>query len=86
MSFLIFSLKALILRAEEKTLELEQKLFTEVRNKLKEYTNELQNLAKILAELDMMLSFTKISNDNKYVRPTLNDTGEINIKDASPAL
>ena len=49
--------------------------------KLKEYTNELQVLAKTLAELDMMLSFTKISNDNKYVRPTLNETGEINIKD-----
>ena len=73
--------EALILRAEEKTLELEQKLFVEVRNKLKEYTNELQALAKTLAELDMMLSFTKISNDNKYVRPTLNETGEINIKD-----
>ena len=73
--------EALILRAEEKTLELEQKLFAEVRNKLKEYTNELQVLAKTLAELDMMLSFTKISNDNKYVRPTLNETGEINIKD-----
>lgn len=73
--------EALILRAEEKTLELEQKLFTEVRNKLKEYTNELQTLAKTLAELDMMLSFTKVSNDNKYVRPTLNDNGSINIKD-----
>ena len=73
--------EALILRAEEKTLELEQKLFNEVRNKLKEYTNELQTLAKTLAELDMMLSFTKVSNDNKYVRPTLNDNGSINIKD-----
>ena len=73
--------EALILRAEEKTLELEHKLFVEVRNNLKEHTTVLQALAKTLAELDMMLSFTKISNDNKYVRPTLNDTGEINIKD-----
>jgi len=73
--------EALILRAEEKTLELEQKLFSEVRNQLKKYTLELQTLAKTLAELDMMLSFTKVSNDNKYVRPTLNDTGIINIKD-----
>ena len=73
--------EALILRAEEKTLELEQKLFAEIRSKLKEYTLVLQTLAKTLAELDMMLSFTKISNDNKYVRPTLNDTDEINIKD-----
>ena len=73
--------ESLILRAEEKTLELEHKLFNDVRNTLKQYTNILQDLAKTLAELDMMLSFTKISNDNKYVRPTLNESGIINIKD-----
>ena len=73
--------ESLILRAEEKILELEHKLFNDVRNTLKNYTNELQTLAKILAELDMMLAFTKVSNDNKYVRPHLNDTGEILIKE-----
>ena len=73
--------EAMILRAEEKTLELENKLFSDIRNTLKGYTECLQNLAKILAELDMMLSFTKVSNDNKYVRPILNDNGEILIKD-----
>lgn len=73
--------EAMILRAEEKTLELENKLFSDIRNTLKGYTESLQNLAKILAELDMMLSFTKVSNDNKYVRPILNDNGEILIKD-----
>ncbi len=73
--------EALVLRAEEKILELEHKIFNEIRNTLKDYTEELQNLAKTLAYLDMMLSFTKISNDNKYVRPILNDSGEINIKD-----
>ena len=73
--------ESMILRAEEKTLELENKLFSDIRNSLKGYTESLQNLAKILAELDMMLSFTKVSNDNKYVRPILNDNGEILIKD-----
>ena len=73
--------EAIILRAEEKTLELEIRIFTEVRNELKKYTFVLQTLAKTLAELDMMLAFTKVSNENKYVRPTLNDTGEIHIKD-----
>lgn len=73
--------ESLILRAEEKILELEHKLFNDVRNRLKSYTNELQSLAKVLAELDMMLSFSKVSNENKYVRPTLNDDGKIIIKD-----
>ena len=73
--------EALILRAEEKILSLEYKLFSSVRNTLKNYTYELQTLAKTLAELDMMLAFTKVSNDNKYVRPHLNENGIINIKD-----
>lgn len=73
--------EALILRAEEKILELEHKLFNDIRNTLKTYTTDLQELAKILAELDMMLSFAKISNENKYVRPNLNNDGKIMIRD-----
>ena len=55
-------------------------MFSEVRNKIKEYTSILQSLAKTIAEVDMMASFTKVANENKYVRPTLTD-GEIDIKD-----
>lgn len=72
--------ETLILRAEEKTLELEAKLFVEVRNACKEFTNVLQTLSKIISELDMMQAFTKISNENKYVRPTIND-GKLEIID-----
>ena len=73
--------EAMILRAEEKSLEIEYKLFTEIRNKCKTYTFVLQKLAKTLAELDMILSFTKIANENNYVRPKLNDEGILAIKD-----
>ena len=73
--------EALILRAEEKIIELEHKIFGEIRNELKTYSYELQTLAKILAKLDMMLSFTKVSNDNKYVRPILNTDGIVDIKE-----
>ncbi|HEY8445404.1 MAG TPA: DNA mismatch repair protein MutS [Bacilli bacterium] len=73
--------ETLILRAEEKTLELESKLFNDIRNICKQYTHSLQMLAKVLSELDMMQSFTKISNENKYVRPTLNNEHLLKIKD-----
>ncbi|HHU55638.1 MAG TPA: DNA mismatch repair protein MutS [Acholeplasmataceae bacterium] len=73
--------ETLILRAEEKTLELETKLFNEIRNKCKDYTNILQTLAKVLSELDMMQSFTKVSNENKYVRPNLNNDHILKIKE-----
>lgn len=73
--------EAMILRAEEKSLEIEYKLFNEIRNKCKTYTFVLQKLAKTLAELDMILAFTKIANENNYVRPKLNDEGILIIKD-----
>jgi DNA mismatch repair protein MutS len=72
--------ESLILRAEEKTLELEIRLFTEIRNNCKQYTHVLQKLAKTISEIDMMQSFTKISNENKYVRPSLNNEHILEIK------
>ena len=73
--------EAMILRAEEKSLEIEYRIFTEIRNKCKSYTFVLQKLAKTLAELDMILAFTKIANENNYVRPKLNEDGVLCIKE-----
>ena len=72
--------EAMILRALDESIALEYELFSEIRNKIKEYTHILQELAKTISEIDMMASFTKVANENKYVRPTLTD-GEIDIKD-----
>lgn len=73
--------EALILRAEEKAIEIETSLFKQLRDKIKEYSNVLQRLAHIISELDMMLSFAKVANENKYVRPTINDSNIIKIKE-----
>lgn len=70
----------LILRAEEKASELEYQLFTKIREEAKKYADSLQNLARIISELDMMQSFAKVSNENKYVRPILNNENIIDIK------
>jgi DNA mismatch repair protein MutS len=72
--------EALILRAEEKALETEYTLFTEIRNRCKDYTHPLQRLSKVLSELDMLLSFQKIANENNYVRPKLNNEHLLEIK------
>lgn len=68
-----------ILKAEEKTLEIEYNLFIEIRNEIKNYTAQLQSLAKTLAELDMMLSFQRIANENNYVRPVINEHNNIKL-------
>lgn len=72
--------ETLILRAEEKMLSLESQLFNEIRDKIKDYTSILQILGKIIAELDMMQSFTKVANENRYVRPNINDDHILEIK------
>ena len=73
--------EALILRAEEKSLELETEIFNDIRNKCKEYINVLQDLSKMISEIDMLLSFTKVANENKYVRPLINADGIVDIKE-----
>ena len=72
--------ESLILRAEEKASELEYQLFTKIREETKKYADSLQNLARTISELDMMQSFAKVSNENKYVRPSLSDNNTIEIK------
>lgn len=71
--------ETLILRAEEKTLELEIELFNSIRNKTKEYIHKLQSLGKLVSHLDMMQSFTKIANEYKFTRPSLTLENEIEI-------
>ncbi len=72
--------EASILRAEEKTLTLEYQLFVSIREEAKNYTHELQELGKKIAELDMISSFYLVANENKYVRPTLSLDHSIEIK------
>ena len=63
--------EALILNAEEKIIELEYNLFTEIRNEVKKYIPNLQKIAKIISEIDVLCSFATVSEDNNYIRPEL---------------
>jgi DNA mismatch repair protein MutS len=69
-----------ILRAEEKALELEYDLFIKLRDEIKKYTNSLQFLGKTLSEMDMLLCFQRVANENNYVRPNINDNNIIELK------
>ncbi|MCI5552841.1 MAG: DNA mismatch repair protein MutS [Tenericutes bacterium] len=71
--------EALILNAEEKIIELEYELFVEIRNKIKEYIPRLQNIAKVISEIDVLQSFATVSEENNYVRPQISDKKEIRL-------
>ena len=71
--------EALILNAEEKIIELEYELFTEIRDKIKEYIPRLQSVSKVISEIDVLQSFATVSEENNYVRPILSDKKEIRL-------
>ena len=75
--------EALILNAEEKIIELEYNLFTEIRNRIKEEIFKLKESARILAELDVLASLSIVSEEQHLVRPTLTDKRIIDIKEGS---
>ena len=73
--------EAIILNAEEKIIELEYELFCNIKNEIKKYIPKLQEVAKTISEIDVLLSFAFVSQENNYIRPILTDKHVINIKD-----
>jgi DNA mismatch repair protein MutS len=69
-----------ILGAEDKILALETELFNNLVVGLTDYITAFQLNANLLAQLDCLLSFAKVSAQNKYVRPQMNDGYVIDIK------
>ena len=68
-----------ILGAEEKILSLETKLFNELVMDMQEYISSIQTDATLTAHLDCLLSFAKVAEENKYVRPVIDDSSVIEI-------
>ncbi len=72
--------EALILNAEERIIELEYELFTDIRDEVKKYIPKLQQVSKTISEIDVLQSFATIAEENNYIRPTLTDKREIYLK------
>ncbi|MFT3753139.1 MAG: DNA mismatch repair protein MutS [Paludibacter sp.] len=69
-----------ILGAEEKILSIETRLFNDLVLSLVDYITAIQLDSNLVAQLDCLLSFTKVSAENKYVRPEITDTDVLEIK------
>lgn len=70
-----------ILGAEEKILSLESRLFNELVLCLTEYIPPIQCNANLIGRLDCLLSFAKAAESNKYIRPLVDESDVIDIKD-----
>ncbi|WP_278546513.1 DNA mismatch repair protein MutS [Megamonas funiformis] len=70
-----------ILGAQEKIVQLEYNLFTELRDILKTKISFIQNTAHEIAILDVLVSLAQAGDEYNYIRPKLLDDGTIHIKD-----
>ncbi|MDF2556612.1 MAG: mutS [Bacillales bacterium] len=64
-------MERVILEAEEKSVELEYRLFIQLRDFIKSNISRLQGLAKIVSEIDCYQCFAKVSEDRKFVKPSI---------------
>ena len=69
-----------ILGAEDKLFSLEHALFTELRDKIAMEVLRIQTTAKAIAKTDVFASLAFVAERNRYVRPSINERGIINIK------
>ncbi|MCR5176473.1 MAG: DNA mismatch repair protein MutS [Anaerovibrio sp.] len=70
-----------ILGAEEKIVNIEFNLFTEIREIIKERLGDIQGTAKHIALLDVLTGLAEAAGNYNYVRPRLVSNGQIDIKD-----
>ena len=70
-----------ILGAEEKVVNLEYNIFVEVRDKIEAQVERLQKSASVVATIDALCSFATVAEDMNYVRPQVDNSGVIDIKD-----
>ena len=69
-----------IMGAQDKILVLETKLYNELVLALAEFTPAIQINANLLARLDCLLSFAQVAQDNRYIRPVIQDDDVLDIK------
>ncbi|MFN8359485.1 MAG: DNA mismatch repair protein MutS [Candidatus Kapaibacterium sp.] len=69
-----------ILTAEEKISDVETRLFTELRTKISEFTEQIQVLASRIAALDCLQSYAHVAREYNYCKPVIEESTVLNIK------
>ena len=69
-----------ILGAEEKIQKIEQDLFAQLLQSIIQFVQKVQENAQIVAKIDCLLSFSVLAIDNNYVRPQMDESTDLEIK------
>lgn len=69
-----------ILGSKNEIIELEYKLFNEIREEISKNAVRIKTTAEIIATIDALLSFSKVAKSNDFVMPKFNENSIIDIK------
>ena len=69
-----------ILNAEDKLVVIEQRIFNALVHHSNDYVPQIQQNARVLAQLDCLLSFASVAQANRYSKPEINDSLVVDIK------
>ena len=72
--------EAMVLGAEEKSTKLEYEIFSTVRDTVGANAEQLMAAARAVAHIDVLCSLAEVAASNRYVRPEVNTTTDITIK------
>ncbi len=73
--------EAKILGAEERILAIEQQLFSELVMWMNSFIKSVQQNAHLIGQLDCLCGFAQLSKDNNYIKPMMNESFDLTIKD-----
>lgn len=65
-------MEAKILNAEDKIVAMEYELFLQVKDYVKKDVHLLQDVSKVVAQIDVYIALAHLSSQNRYVRPIFN--------------
>jgi len=68
-----------VLAAEEKILEIEKRIFSEVRQKAADHAQAIRATGAAVAELDVSSALAQVAAENRYARPQFSSSGEMRI-------
>jgi DNA mismatch repair protein MutS len=68
-----------VLAAEEKILEIEKRIFAEIRQKTADHAQRIRATASAIAELDVSAALAQVATESRYARPQFSDSSEMRI-------
>jgi len=75
-----------VLTAQSKSADLEYKIFCDLRDYAREFVEPIREIAQFIAKTDVLLSFANVSAENNYVKPIVDDSNDLFVKNGRHAV